>query len=165
MDMTARRGLRWYHYLLIGLLASGLLLTLLVAAGVAWLRVQMNEQATKRKQEFIARVMTTDGLVRDDTLVVNDQVTDADLEHLRAFPQLRELILDNSQITDAGLEHLKGLANLQTLSLVGTHVTDGGLERLGPLKGLTLLDLKDTAVTDEGVKKLQQSLPNCRIER
>ncbi|MGD0899850.1 MAG: hypothetical protein ABR915_18615 [Thermoguttaceae bacterium] len=43
--------------------------------------------------------------------------------------------------TDAVLEHLKGLAKLQRLYLDGTKVTD------------------------EGVKKLQEALPNCKIER
>jgi len=33
------------------------------------------------------------------------------------------------------------------------------------LTQLRTLDLSDTKVTDQGVKKLQQALPNCKIER
>lgn len=43
-------------------------------------------------------------------------------------------------VTDAGWKHLKGLTNLQALAL------------------------SRTQVTDDGVKKLQQALPNCKIE-
>jgi hypothetical protein len=50
------------------------------------------------------------------------------------------LFLGHTQVADTGLEHLEGLGQLQWLSLRGTQVTD------------------------EGVKKLQQALPNCKID-
>jgi hypothetical protein len=43
-------------------------------------------------------------------------------------------------------------------------VTDAGLEHLKALRQLQRLDLKETKVTADGVKKLQQALPNCKIE-
>ena len=50
------------------------------------------------------------------------------------------------------------------LFLHGTKVSDAGLEHLKGLTQLQQLDLNGTKVTDAGVKKLQQALPNCRIE-
>ncbi len=48
--------------------------------------------------------------------------------------------LDETRVTDAGLEGLKGLTNLPRLMLYGP------------------------PVTAESVKKLQEALPNCKIE-
>jgi Leucine Rich repeat len=115
-------------------------------------------------------------------------VTDADLEHLKAFTKLSVLDLGYSQVTNAGVERLKGLTQLKTLFLNNTQVTDAGLKYLAQLtqledlhlaqtqvtdagleylKGLTCLktelDLSFTQVTDAGVAKLQQALPNCNI--
>ena len=70
--------------------------------------------------------------------LVNTQITDAGLQHLKGLTKLRELRL-YTQITDAGLEHLEGLTNLESLFLGGTHLTD------------------------EGVKQLGKALPNCDI--
>ncbi len=44
-------------------------------------------------------------------------------------------------------------------------MTDAGLLDLEELSQLKELHLKKTHVTNEGVKKLQQALPNCKIER
>ena len=114
--------------------------------------------------------------------------TDADLVHLKALTSLTFLALSGTKVTDTGLEHLKDLTNLQTLELRNTHITDTGLEHLialtdlevlvltSPqitdaglvhLKGFTKLErlyVNYTQVTDEGVKKLQQALPNCKID-
>jgi len=93
------------------------------------------------------------------------QVTDAGLEHLKGLTSLKELDLSATQVTDAGLaEHLNGLTNLKRLLLHGTQVSDIGLEHLRGLTNLQELWLDDTQVSDEGVKKLQQALPNCKIE-
>ena len=67
-------------------------------------------------------------------------------------------------MTDAGLEHLKGLSNLRSLDLSNTGVTDAGLEHLKGLKSLRSLDLRHTKVSDEGVSRLQEALPDCKIE-
>lgn len=74
-------------------------------------------------------------------------------------------LIRSTKVIDAGLEHLKGLTQLQMLTLDGTQVTDAGLEHLKGLVQLQMLDLRDTRVTDEGVKRLQQALPNCKINR
>ncbi|NQU21935.1 MAG: hypothetical protein HQ567_11685 [Candidatus Nealsonbacteria bacterium] len=43
-------------------------------------------------------------------------------------------------------------------------MTDAGLEYLEGMTSLQSLDLRGTQVTDAGIKKLQQALPNCKIE-
>ena len=93
------------------------------------------------------------------------QFTDAGLENVKGLSQLQVLHLDKTQLTDAGLEHLKGLKQLSDLSLKYTQVTDAGLEHLKGLKQLKTLYVWGIKVTDEGVAKLQQALPDCKIER
>jgi hypothetical protein len=94
------------------------------------------------------------------------QAEDAALAHVHELSQLRRLTLDYAQITDAGLEHLKELAQLDQLDLLHCpKVSDFGLEHLKRLSRLRELALYGTPVTDEGVRKIQQALPNCRIER
>ncbi len=90
--------------------------------------------------------------------------TDTQVEHVKLFRKLSILFLDNTQVSDAGLVHLEGLSNLGWLSLKSTQVTDAGLEHLRGLRELQMFILDDTNVTPEGVKRLQEALPNCKIE-
>ncbi len=64
------------------------------------------------------------------------RVTDTDLVHLKALPQLDGLWFGECDVTDAGLGYLKALTRLETLNLGGTKLTDAGLKHL---KGLTHL--------------------------
>jgi hypothetical protein len=92
------------------------------------------------------------------------RVTDNGLECLIGLTRLQNLWLATTQVTDAGLEKLRGLPQLKALSLDNTKVTDAGLEHLSGLRQLQYLYLNGTNVTDAGVTKLQQALPNCKIE-
>ena len=83
------------------------------------------------------------------------QVTDADLEHLKGFSQLRNLALSGTGVTDAGLEQLQGLSQLRALWLDGTRVTDAGLEHLKALSQLQALTLDGTQVTDAGLRHVK----------
>ena len=74
-----------------------------------------------------------------------------------------EVNLMNTQITDAGLVHLKELTELQTLFLGDTQITDAKLVRLKGLNNLQELYLTGTKVTDAGVADLKKALPNCLI--
>jgi hypothetical protein len=94
----------------------------------------------------------------------NSKVTDAELKHLKTLTKLQVLDLSATKVTDAGLEHLKGLTKLEDLDLTSTNITDEGLKHLSGLTNLQSLGLSRTDVTDDGVKKLQQALPNCKIE-
>ena len=91
-------------------------------------------------------------------------ITDSALEHLRELTNLQMLYLDGTQVTDTGLEYLKGLTNLSWLSLDDTQITDAGLEHLAGLTSLKVLLIYDTQVTPEGINKLQEALPNCKID-
>jgi len=89
---------------------------------------------------------------------------DSDLECLGGLPGIVAVHLNRTSVTDRALEHVKGLANVKMLDLEGTQVTDDGLHHLIDLTELRQLDLSGTKVTAEGVAKLQQALPNCKIE-
>jgi hypothetical protein len=117
------------------------------------------------------------------------KTTDADLQHLSQAPQLQQLGLRYTEITDKGLECLTPLTKLKGLHLRGTRITDAGLRKLMCLVNLESLELDRTSitadgfemlknlphlrwlgvgdkqVTEDGVKKLQQTLPNCEIDR
>ena len=104
------------------------------------------------------------------------QCWDAELESLSVTPanddvikrfdrwdSVRYLWLTRSRVTDASLAYLKGAPRLQGLYLDNTQITDAGLKRVSVFSNLEHLDLIGTRVTEEGVQKLQQALPNCRI--
>lgn len=119
------------------------------------------------------------------------QVTDHGLAHLEGMTKLEMLELNHTRITDNGLKHLEGMTSLEMLSLYHTQVTEEGANRLQvvlpncmilhipshhdhrhppiaahleALAELEWLSLEGTQTTDEGVKKLQQRLPDCKIE-
>jgi hypothetical protein len=68
------------------------------------------------------------------------KLRDSDLEHLLAFPNIKELILNDSMITDHGLEVIAQLTSLERVTVVRTRVTASGVE------------------------SLRLSLPKCRVE-
>ena len=78
----------------------------------------------------------------------------ADMESLKALPDLEMIDLSFTRVGDAGLIALKGLAHLKVLKLNGTGVTDAGLAHLKDLKSLETLELGSTAVTGAGLKHL-----------
>lgn len=91
------------------------------------------------------------------------QVTNDGLQHVGGQTNLRKLWLSETRVTDDGLEHLRGLTELQSLDLAGTRVTDTGLNHVKGLISLQWLNLYQTEITDKSVKKLQQALPDCTI--
>jgi hypothetical protein len=117
-------------------------------------------QATDATLEIVGRLSEIGSLELGKT-----QITDAGLAHLKRITDLYGLSLNNTRITDAGLEHLKGLTHLRHLQLRSTPITDAGLEHLKGLTELKEVQLYETKVTDQGVKRLQEALPECKIER
>jgi hypothetical protein len=86
------------------------------------------------------------------------------LEYLR---DIEVLDLTGTEIGDDAMPKFETTRNLKSLSLAGTKITDAGLRHL---KGLTQLrelwlgsDDRPEKVTAEGIKRLQQALPNCKI--
>ena len=107
-----------------------------------------------------------EGLTQQHRLAVESTpVTNDGLKHLKDLTQLQWLYLDGTKVTDDGMEYLKGLTQLQQLCLNRAQGTDAGLVQIQELRQLQWLGLTGTKVTDEGIKKLQQVLPNCKIER
>ncbi len=91
-------------------------------------------------------------------------VTDAQLAHLKDLTGLTRLHLENTKITDKGLAQLKGLSNLEYLNLYGDGgITDAGLVNLEGLTKLKNLYLWQTKVTEPGAAKLKKALPKCDI--
>jgi Leucine Rich Repeat (LRR) protein len=91
-------------------------------------------------------------------------VTDAGLEKLKNLSQLRSLGLRGSQVTDVGLRRIAELQQLRTLDLYKTQISDEGLVHLSRLHRLETLHIGETRVSAEGTKKLQQALPECKIQ-
>jgi hypothetical protein len=114
-------------------------------------------------------------------------VSDADLDLLDRFPELRTLWVRGGGLTDAGLARLTTHRNLGHLELEYCPVTDAGLaalanfpklERLGvgemPISDaglphlakcprLRVIAFYDAAVTDEGVDRLKAAMPYTLI--
>jgi hypothetical protein len=89
----------------------------------------------------------------------------AEVDKSSPFEWVISVTLEGTKTTDAELAYLEDLFRLQILNLLGTQITDAGLKHLEGLSELKELDVRDTAITEEAAKKLQQALPNCKIER
>jgi len=112
-----------------------------------------------------AALVHVESLTNLERLWLTDtRITDAGLIHLKGLTNLQGLNLSNTKVSDAGLVYLKAMTRLQGLGLWGTKVTDAGLVHLEGLAKLESLGLKNTQVSNAAVKKLQQALPNCKIE-
>ncbi len=92
-------------------------------------------------------------------------LTDAQMAHLKDLTGLTRLHLENTKITDKGLEQIKGLTNLEYLNLYGDNITDAGLVNLEGMKKLKNLYLWQTKVTDAGTARLKKALPQVNIDR
>ncbi|HWA97405.1 MAG TPA: SUMF1/EgtB/PvdO family nonheme iron enzyme [Pirellulales bacterium] len=82
-----------------------------------------------------------------------------------AESHLKVLLIGDVGVNDEWLEILSGLRTLDRLEIVpSAGITDRGLLHLEQLTKLKTLDLAGTKVTAAGMAKLQQALPNCKIE-
>jgi hypothetical protein len=84
------------------------------------------------------------------------QVTDDDLKHLAALPNLSwVLLLGQKKVTGEGLKHLAKLPKLKHIDFANTPITGKSLVHLGSMKQLVRLGLWDTAVDDDGLAHLK----------
>jgi len=114
-------------------------------------------------------------------------ITDAGMQYLKFFPNLKrldlsyakissdgvkaldmvpcliELYLNDTAIGDDGMKFLLPLKSLHTLFLSGTKVSDTGLNQLEGCHHLVHLELRDTNCTEIGVARLRSRLPNCSV--
>jgi uncharacterized protein (TIGR03067 family) len=87
--------------------------------------------------------------------LVDTEITDAGLVHLKSLANLQSLALQSTKITDAGLVHLQGLTNLQTLGLSCPKITDAGMADISGIQSLQALRIGNTQITDAGLAHLQ----------
>jgi len=87
--------------------------------------------------------------------VTSTQVTDDGIQNLHDVTTLEELKIGHTRITDAGIAHLRNLKNLQILCIDRLEVTDAGLGHLEGLKNLRNLNLASTNVSNDAVDVLK----------
>ena len=146
---------------------SLLFAVVVVALPFSWLAVEMKAaREQKAAAEAIEKLGGAIGeasmprwlssLLGEDFLgVVEASLSDdAQMECLKAFPELQELQLNSTRITDAGLQHLAGLTQLQEVGIYGTRITNAGLLQLAGLTDLDCLDLHSTQITNAGLRHL-----------
>jgi Leucine-rich repeat (LRR) protein len=133
-----------------------------VAQNDAHLDVSYLQKDAKFSDDFLAPLKDLKGSLVSLNLRGQD-VTDAQLAHLKDLTNLTRLHLENTKITDKGLEQLKGLTNLEYLNLYHDAITDAGLAQLEGMKKLKNLYLWQTKVTEPGAAKLKKALPQCEI--
>jgi uncharacterized membrane protein len=103
----------------------------------------------------------SDGLILRTTDVAGS-FDDAQLAKLQRFgPFIVEAELGRTSVTDAGIETLSQFKNLRALHLEGTAVTGRNLAKLSSLPQLAYVNLSATKVTSDAVAPLKNT-PNLR---
>jgi hypothetical protein len=111
-------------------------------SGMSAEQKQAIDEVNKIKGASVGVDSKKPGMPVVSAMMIGEDITDASLEKLKAFPQLRSLSLANTKVTDAGLKHLEGLTQLKELTI---HFTP--------------------KVTETGVRDLQKALPDLKIKR
>ncbi|HMH34640.1 MAG TPA: FN3 associated domain-containing protein [Puia sp.] len=91
-------------------------------------------------------------------------VTDADLQTVAQFINLRNLNLSFTNISGAGLSYLSTLTHLKNLSLSNTSVKGSDIDRLASLKELRHLYVWNTSVAETDAKSVKQNQPDLHID-
>lgn len=89
--------------------------------------------------------------------------SDADVELLLGFPDLRVIDVSDTAITDAGLVKLATLDRLVMLDVYRTKVSDESLRHLVNCRDLRELDIGETDASPEVIAELTEALPDCWI--
>jgi hypothetical protein len=95
--------------------------------------------------------------------ILDEEFSDADVDLLLAFPEVREIDVSYTSIGDAGLVKLATLDELALLDVSGTRITSASLRSLSDCRQLRELDISDTGADEESVRSLQAALPDCWI--
>jgi hypothetical protein len=144
---------------------SLLLLTLAVAVPCSWLAAEM--RAAKEQREVVEEIGKLDGNVEYGNVEYDcQQEIDHGVMIYGAMTARYRLI--NTQSPPEWLRKMLGLDFFATVIkaylLNSPFVTDTDLEKLKRLNQLKYVNLNNTKITEEGVNRLQQALPNCKIE-
>ncbi len=112
------------------------------------------------REEYSVKQLEEMGKIKNNIVSLNLNklpVTDADMQTIRQFNNLRDLYLNFTDITAAGLKALTGLPHLKHLSVSGTQVQYKDLETILPqMKSLRSIALWNTPLTREEMESLQQ---------
>ena len=95
----------------------------------------------------------------------DNEIEGPGLKSLAGLKQITMLWLNDNPLTDEALVHLAELNKLQILMLTNTNVAADGLKALARLKRLSYIELTGTTISAESVAELQETLPNCQIEK
>ena len=144
--------------------------TLVSDEGIAQLTALKNLKVVDLRQSPMMTDAAMESLAKIPSLkavrLIDTQITDAGIAALLSLPQLSELDLRYCQnLTADGLKKLGETKSLQTLMLGGSKIDDATLKPIAEIKGLKKLVLNECNVSDEAVKQLQESLPECKIQK
>ncbi|MBC8871780.1 MAG: hypothetical protein H8E44_20320 [Planctomycetes bacterium] len=105
-----------------------------------------------------ARILRNrDGSVRS----VSNITRDAQVAHLKHFPQLQSVHMSGREVTDAGLAYLAELKQISDLTFYGSSVTGVGLGKLSGLTSLESLRLASQKFANEDLRQLRH-VPKLR---
>jgi hypothetical protein len=131
------------------------------ARGVDGPDVSIDKSGLKLTQEDIDEIAHTIDLkvlVLTDSSISDDDLAEFRDLHSLASAEFNSTLADTThkpRITDAGLEHIARWKNLKRLQLVGLPITDDGLRQLVHLSELRSLQLGGTKVRGKGLTGLR----------
>lgn len=132
-------------------ISDGVLVTLATLPNLRELHLQNSDhrRITQRGIDALAKLTKLERLSLQGL-----PITDADMRHIAAMPNLRVLRLSSRNLTKAGVEHLQGLKNLRVLALDGCPIGDKGLEAIAPMHKLERLSLGRVGIKGDGLSHL-----------
>ena len=96
--------------------------------------------------------------------LTNSEVTDAGLDHLQKFPNLKKLTLENSnKVSSDGVKKLENIVSLEHLNLVGVSLDDSALDSIGKMESLLEVYLFRSGVSEEAVNNLKAARPRMFV--
>jgi len=96
--------------------------------------------------------------------LTNSEVTDAGLDHLQKFPNLKKLTLENSKkVSSEGVKKLENIVSLEHLNLVGVSLDDSALDSIGKMESLLEVYLFRSGVSEEAVNNLKAARPRMFV--
>jgi len=96
--------------------------------------------------------------------LTNSEVTDAGLDHLQKFPNLKKLTLENSKkVSSEGVRKLENIFSLEHLNLVGVSLDDSALGSIGKMENLLEVYLFRSGVSEEAVNNLKAARPRMFV--
>ena len=96
--------------------------------------------------------------------LTNSEVTNAGLDHLQKFPNLKKLTLENSKkVSSEGVRKLENIVSLEHLNLVGVSLDDSALDSIGKMESLLEVYLFRSGVSEEAVNNLKAARPRMFV--